>query len=235
MTFILAIEASAEACSVALACGGQRYQRSFSQAKSHSMVILPMIDALFSEAGFAPVDLNAIAYDCGPGAFTGLRIGLSFAQGLAVGWNKPLIAISSLSSLAQATFKQRSDIFTLVTLLDARMGEVYVAVYERNEYSFFASQPPFICAYQNVATQLSHYAGVRSGLVGLGVREMPDIFKAQFGFVDECMNPDADALLDLAQLAWQQGAAIPVEQAELMYLRNSVTWEKHQPRRRREV
>jgi tRNA threonylcarbamoyladenosine biosynthesis protein TsaB len=234
MSSILAIEASAEACSVALACQGRRYQRSFSQAKSHSLAILPMVDELFTDANCAPAELDAVAYDCGPGAFTGLRIGLSFAQGLALGWNKPLIAIGSLESLAQATFKLRPELTCLVTLLDARMGEVYAAVFQRDEHFFATLQSPFLCAYQNVDEQLSHFAGVNSGLVGLGVRVVSAEFRDKFGFVDEGLNPEANALLDLALVAWQQGLAIPVAQAELVYLRNSVTWEKHQPRRRRD-
>lgn len=235
MTAILAIEASAEACSVALECSGRRFHNSVSQAKSHSLVILPMIDTLLATANFPPADLDAIAYDCGPGAFTGLRIGLSFAQGLALGWNKPLIPISSLSALALAAFKQRQDIVRVVSLLDARMGEVYAAVFERDGLSMVVLKQPMLCAYHEVHEQFSQFAGIGSALVGLGVREMQNPFKNSFALVDETANPSAEAVLDLALLAWQRGAAIEVEQAELTYLRNSVTWDKHQPRRARTV
>lgn len=235
MTAILAIEASAEACSVALECNGQRFQNSVSQAKSHSLVILPMVETLFANANFRPTDLDAIAYDCGPGAFTGLRIGLSFAQGLALGWNKPLIPISSLSALALAAFYQRQDIQRVVTLLDARMGEVYAAVFERDGDAMTGLKLPILCAYQDASEHFLEFAGSGSGLVGLGVREMQDQFKASFTFVDETANPSADAVLDLALAAWQEGAAIEIEQAELTYLRNSITWDKHQPRRGRNL
>lgn len=235
MTAILAIEASAEACSVALVCNGGRFQNSVRQAKSHSLVILPMIETLFTSANFQPSDLDAIAYDCGPGAFTGLRIGLSFAQGLALGWNKPLIPISSLSALASATFNQRPDIQRVVTFLDARMGEVYAAVFERDGNAMAARKLPIMCAYEDASNQFLEFAGSSSGLVGLGAREMQDPFKASFAFVDETANPCADAVLDLALAAWQEGAAVEIEQAELTYLRNSITWDKHQPRRARNL
>ncbi|HEY6528875.1 MAG TPA: tRNA (adenosine(37)-N6)-threonylcarbamoyltransferase complex dimerization subunit type 1 TsaB [Cellvibrionaceae bacterium] len=235
MSSILAIEASAEACSVALACGGQVYSRSVSRAKSHSQVILPIVDELFTEADFIPANLDAIAYDCGPGAFTGLRIGLSFSQGLALGWNKPLLAIGSLHSLAQATFSLRPEISSVVTLLDARMGEFYAAVFERNGSDLLVLKQPFLCAYAQVEEQMGTFAGMHTALVGLGVRETSAAWQTQFAYVDECLNPDAVAMLELAQSAWQRAEAIPVEQAELLYLRNSVTWDKHKPRRNRDL
>jgi tRNA threonylcarbamoyladenosine biosynthesis protein TsaB len=235
MSSILAIEASAEACSVALACRDQVYSRSVSRAKSHSQVILPIVKELFAEADFSPANLDAIAYDYGPGAFTGLRIGLSFAQGLALGWNKPLLAIGSLHSLAQATFSLQPEISSVITLLDARMGEFYAAVFERNGSNFLVVKPPFLCSYALVEEQLGALAGMQTALVGLGVRETSVQWQAQFAYVDASLNPDAQAMLVLAQTAWQRAEAMPVEQAELVYLRNSVTWDKHTPRRNRDL
>lgn len=235
MSTILAIEASAEACSVALSHRGAVSARSINRLKSHSLVILPAVDELLTEAACSPAEIDAISYDCGPGAFTGLRIGLSFAQGLALGWNKPLLPIGSLECLAQATFALQPSLTQVVTLLDARMGEFYAAVFTRTETGFKAIKEPFLCAYQEADGQLGAYADTHSALVGLGAREVATEFSAQFAYVDASMNPDATAMLTLAEAAWQRNQAVVLEAAELVYLRNSVTWDKHQPRRNRDL
>lgn len=233
MASILAIEASAEACSVALVCHGRKFSKIISAAKSHASSVLPMVDELMAQARAEPKMLDAIAYDCGPGAFTGLRIGLSFAQGLALGWNKPLIPVCSLSSLAFTAFEQSAEIHKVVALLDARMGEVYAAVFQREGVFFSTLEVPILCAYQSVEEQFARFAGADTALVGLGVRQVPAQFSALFGCVDQHANPVAEAVLALAEQAWKKGDFTPVEQAELVYLRNSVTWDKHQLRRNR--
>lgn len=234
MRTILAIEASSEACSVALTYRGQVFARTINRLKSHSLVILPTVDELLAEAGCSPAALDAIAYDCGPGAFTGLRIGLSFAQGLALGWDKPLVPIASLACLALQVFSQHPQVNQAVVLLDARMSELYAAVYCRSTDGITPIKEAFLCPYAQADELLSGYSGAESALVGLGVRETSEALQAQFMFVDATMNPAAEALLALAELAVQQGRALPVEEAELVYVRNSVTWDKHQPRRNRD-
>ncbi|HMW49609.1 MAG TPA: tRNA (adenosine(37)-N6)-threonylcarbamoyltransferase complex dimerization subunit type 1 TsaB [Cellvibrionaceae bacterium] len=234
MLTILAIEASAEACSVALTFRGLVFARTINRLKSHSLVILPAVDELLAEANCAPSDIDAIAYDCGPGAFTGLRIGLSFAQGLAMGWRKPLVPVASLACLAHQTINLRPELNQVVALLDARMSELYAAVYRRAADGFTPIKEAFLCSYAQADELLGTYSGADCALVGLGVRETSAALKAQFVFVDATMNPEASALLVLAELAFRQGQAVPVEQAELVYVRNSVTWDKHQLRRNRD-
>lgn len=235
MRTILAIEASAEACSVALSYRGQVFARTINRLKSHSLVILPAVDELLAEAGCSPAALDAIAYDCGPGAFTGLRIGLSFAQGLALGWDKPLLPIASLACLALQAFSQHPQVNQAVALLDARMNELYAAVYRRGTDGLTPIKEAFLCPYAQADELLSGYSGAESALVGLGVRETSAQLQAQFTCVDATMNPAAGALLALAELAFEQGQALPLEQAELVYVRNSVTWDKHQLRRNRDL
>ncbi len=234
MLTILAIEASAEACSVALKCRGHVFSRTISRLKSHSLVILPAVDELLAEAGCSAAQIDAIAYDCGPGAFTGLRIGLSFAQGLAMGWNKPLVPVASLACLAHQAFNLRPQLNQAVVLLDARMNELYAAVYRHSAHEITPIKEAFLCSYGQAGELLGIYSGADCALVGLGVRETSEALQAQFAFVDGTMNPGAQALLVLAELAVQQGRALPVEEAELVYVRNSVTWDKHQPRRNRD-
>ena len=123
---LLAIETSTPACSVALCVGGQSFYCEDVSARSHSNALLPMVEALLSEACISLSDLNAIALANGPGSFTGLRIGISAAQGLAFGQDIPVIPISSLAIVAKAfeTYCERNKlnlaIDTVVSTIDAR-------------------------------------------------------------------------------------------------------------------
>jgi tRNA threonylcarbamoyladenosine biosynthesis protein TsaB len=135
--------------------------------------------------------------------------------------------------LAHAAFEQQPYLEQIVALLDARMGEVYAGVFRRQDFSVVETLSPLLCRYDDVNQQLAQYCGAKNGLVGLGVRQVPADFANTFGVVDENANPSAQALLALAQIAWRNGPVNSVEQAELVYLRNSVTWDKHQLRRNR--
>jgi len=128
---LLAIEASADACSVALLHNGMVHERNELTPRQHSQLLLPMVDELLRESSLALRDINAIAFSAGPGSFTGLRLALGAAQGLAFGASLPLIAVSSLAALAQAVIEARelkegTQVFCVV---DARMGECYVGQY----------------------------------------------------------------------------------------------------------
>src|SRR5574337_2025289 len=98
---ILAIETSSTVCSVALYWDGDIVSKQVLDPNQHAKVILPMIDELLSIAEINIKKLDAIAFGCGPGSFTGLRIAASVAQGLALAHHLPLISISSLQALAQ--------------------------------------------------------------------------------------------------------------------------------------
>ncbi len=122
---ILAIDTVTEACSAALFLDGQCLARVEQQANRHSSLILPMVESLLAEAGATLASLDAIAFDRGPGSFTGLRIGAGVAQGLAFAASLPVCAVSSLETLAAGCAHDR-----VLAAIDARMGQVYWALYE---------------------------------------------------------------------------------------------------------
>ncbi|MEW6331938.1 MAG: tRNA (adenosine(37)-N6)-threonylcarbamoyltransferase complex dimerization subunit type 1 TsaB [Pseudomonadota bacterium] len=124
---ILALDASTEACSVAIWSDGVVMDR-FEYGTQHSERILAMVDELLAESGFALVRFDAIAFGRGPGSFTGLRIGAGVAQGLAFGADIPVTPISSLAALAQGVDAPR-----VLAAFDARMNQVYSGAYVRNE------------------------------------------------------------------------------------------------------
>jgi tRNA threonylcarbamoyladenosine biosynthesis protein TsaB len=101
-------------------------ERSESAGQRHSALIIAMADSILREAGVRLADLSEIAFGAGPGSFTGLRIACGVAQGLALGADLPVRAVSSLLALAQASGKN-----AVVAVLDARMNEVYWAAWRR--------------------------------------------------------------------------------------------------------
>ena len=128
---ILALETSTELGSCALWQDGVVLERFCPVGQSHSETLLPLLGALLSEAGLSVAQLDGIAFGVGPGAFTGLRVACGIAQGLAVAHGIPLFPIVSLEAMAEALNAER-----VISLLDARMGEVYAASYERSEDGF---------------------------------------------------------------------------------------------------
>ena len=122
---LLAFDTATEACTAALWQDGQVLDR-FERPSQHSEQLLAMIDQLLAEAGVKLGQLDAIAFGCGPGSFTGLRIGAGVAQGLAFAATLPVVPVSSLAALAQSVAAER-----VLAAFDARMQQVYWGVYVR--------------------------------------------------------------------------------------------------------
>ena len=125
---IVAIETSTECCSAALLRDGAVLERSELAPRRHAALILPMIESLLDEAGVSRRGLDAVAVGRGPGAFTGVRLAISVAQGLALGLDIPVIPISSLAALAQDAPPGDASILAVI---DARMGEIYAGAFRR--------------------------------------------------------------------------------------------------------
>ena len=126
---ILAIETSTEACSVALVHGEEILARSELAPRRHGELVLPMADSLLAEAGMSRHALEGIAVGRGPGAFTGVRLAVSLAQGMAMALDLPVVTVSSLQALAMEEDAGSDDILAVI---DARMGEIYAAAYRRD-------------------------------------------------------------------------------------------------------
>jgi tRNA threonylcarbamoyladenosine biosynthesis protein TsaB len=120
---ILALDAATEACSVALLCNGDLISRAVESGKSNSPQILAMIEELLAEAQLSLGQLDGIAASIGPGAFTGVRISVAVAQGLAFGAGLCAVPVSTLEALALQVLNNLTP--RAVACLDARMGEIY--------------------------------------------------------------------------------------------------------------
>jgi tRNA threonylcarbamoyladenosine biosynthesis protein TsaB len=120
---VLALDTATEACSVALIDGSAMIGRYAEVGRGHAEEVLAMVDAVLGEADIPLHRLNGIAAGIGPGSFTGVRISVSVAQGLAFGAGLPVIPVTSLEALAGCAIGEGAG--QALACLDARMGEVY--------------------------------------------------------------------------------------------------------------
>ncbi len=128
-TTLLAVDTATEVCSVALALDDQLYECSEAVGQKHSERVLPMVQQLLQSRQRRLADCDAIAFGAGPGAFTGLRIACGIAQGLAYGAGKPVVAVGNLEALAAAAGRAHPQARRIFAAIDARMQEIYWAVY----------------------------------------------------------------------------------------------------------
>ena len=129
MGLILSIETATSACSVALHQNGILLGMfEMFQENAHGQMLMPIIDNLLTQTGIQPNELNGVAVSGGPGSYTGLRIGVSTAKGLAFGLNIPLIAVDTLDALARNAKPYIEDADVVVPMIDARRMEVYCKV-----------------------------------------------------------------------------------------------------------
>lgn len=128
---LLAIDTATESCSAALWANGKLYHRSTTQPRLHAELILPFIDELLEESNITRKDLDGLVVGQGPGAFTGVRIGVGVVQGIALALDIPVAAVSNLKTLAFTAYQRlETDVQqTVLVATDARMNEVYSAKY----------------------------------------------------------------------------------------------------------
>ena len=126
---LLALDTVTNRCSAALLYDGEILSAAKDQPSGHSQVAPGLIRELLDRAGIGINRLDGIVVDSGPGSFTGLRIGLGLAQGLAYGAGIPLAGICSLESLAFDAADEMRDEAGILALMDARMGQVYCSCY----------------------------------------------------------------------------------------------------------
>ncbi|PJK03742.1 tRNA (adenosine(37)-N6)-threonylcarbamoyltransferase complex dimerization subunit type 1 TsaB [Lysobacteraceae bacterium NML71-0210] len=216
---LLALETCTEACSVALVNEGLVHERYELAPRRHAALVLPWIDALLAENGLARSDLDAIAVGRGPGAFTGVRLGISLAQGLALALDRPLLGISTLAALALRAGAHEGD--RVLAAIDARMGEVYWCSYHMRDGEPLALGDEQVSAPQQVQLDGEGWLGVGSGFAA-EKGALPKHLYTQLAEVDALALPHAADIARLAVRAHARGEALAPEQVEPAYLRNNV-------------
>lgn len=228
---LLAFELSTEACSVALWVDGDVRERHEIAPRRHAELALPWADALLAEAGLAKSQLDAIAVGRGPGAFTGVRLGISIAQGIALALDLPALPVSTLAALAMRSLplpEHSGAGQRVLAAIDARMQEVYAAAYVFDAGDDGLLVPRALDAERVQPPDAVTLPDDGDGWLGVGTG-----FAAQAGALHERLGArlhavDAEALPhagDVARLAhgaWRRGDAVAPDLLEPAYLRNNV-------------
>lgn len=229
---LLAFETSTEACSVALWLDGEVLARHALAPRQHAELALPWADALLAEAGVAKSQLDAIAVGRGPGAFTGVRLGVALAQGVALALERPVVPISTLAALAMranvlAEAESDADAeapIEALAAIDARMNELYVARFALCDGDAVALGEEALAVPGTVTLPAAH--GVRRYGVGTGFAALGGALRTRFmdylHAVDAEALPHAGDVARLAVRAYARGEAVAPERVEPAYLRNHV-------------
>ncbi|WP_348944531.1 tRNA (adenosine(37)-N6)-threonylcarbamoyltransferase complex dimerization subunit type 1 TsaB [Chitinibacter sp. FCG-7] len=223
----LAIDTSSEQLSLALCTGHSAdsiVAREWPVGQKHAELTLPYLRALLSEHQLTMSDIAGIAYPSGPGSFTGLRIGCGITQGLAYAQNIPVVGISTLEALAEASGAIRAYV-----CIDARMNQVYCAAFERESGSAWKTiHEARVCNPEDVPLP----AGNDWFGIGTGFKAYTDALQtrlgAQLSQIDAERQPHAREMLQLALPRFAAGQGLPAEEANLVYLRDKVALKTHE-------
>lgn len=214
---ILAFDTATEYCSAALWLDGNCLERSVLAGQSHSQLLLPQCQSLLAEGGVDLVALDGIAFGMGPGSFTGLRIACAVAQGLAYAADLPVIGINSLQAMAADSGGDKA-----LVCLDARMGEVYHAVYARENEDWVELRPAAVCKPAEVPSlDGDGWTGCGSGFATYAEVLLPR-FGAALNAGAEIRSPSARRIAMLAVGQFAQGKGYAAELAAPLYVRNKV-------------
>jgi tRNA threonylcarbamoyladenosine biosynthesis protein TsaB len=220
---LLAVETATEACSAALYLDGEVLERYQVSQRDHAQLILPMIDGLMSEAGLTLSALDGLAFGRGPGSFTGVRIATGVIHGIALGGDLPVVPVSTLAAVAQEFFDRNTDgCDTVFTAMDARMGEIYFAVYRQRESGVaeLLGEEKVTPASEIVFPDLTG-AGIGTGW-GVYREALLQRLAGRVGLIETDNLPRAGAIARLGAHGFALGLAVDVEDAQPVYLRNKV-------------
>ena len=149
---VLALETSARAVSAAVTEDGRVLCSGYQDTGlTHSRTLMPMVEAMLKNAGVAARDCDAVAVAAGPGSFTGIRIGVSAAKGLAFGLEKPCAAVSTLEAMAQNVAHMEA---LAVCAMDARRGQIYNALFTARDGRLTRRTPDRAIALPDLAEEL---------------------------------------------------------------------------------
>jgi tRNA threonylcarbamoyladenosine biosynthesis protein TsaB len=217
---VLAVDTATEASSVALLSGEELISRHAEGGLSHAQQILGMVEAVLAEAQVSLSMLDGIAASVGPGSFTGVRISVAVAQGLAFGAGLRVAAVSTLEALAFQAM--RSGAAHALACLDARMGEVYWGCFTADlARGVAASCPASVGPPESVALPLpGPHRGIGRGFTAYPVlAALPGL---ELDPDDRRALPDAREFARLGALRLQLGEGVDPADISPLYLRDKV-------------
>ena len=225
---VLAIDTATEACSAALMINGDIIERFKIAPREHGELILLMIDELLLQAGITLQQLDGLAFGCGPGSFTGVRMATGVVQGLAFSSDLPVAPVSTLKALAQQAINLSTEGHRVYAALDARMGEVYWC-----EYKVINGELSPCSAEQVIAANKIKVAGGQKA-IGIGHGwdtyrdELTDVVKATELTILPSALPRAREIVQLGAEMLKSKQTVAAENAMPVYLRDNVAKKKAQ-------
>lgn len=214
---ILALETSCERGSVALFWGGRLWEITLDGHANHSERILSVIANLLQDTGLSFSQLDAIAFGAGPGAFTGVRLACGVAQGISLARGTPLVAVGSLDALALD-----APDGAVLTLTDARMGEVYCAAYQVRAGRIEQTRAPACLPPENLFCPPGDAWWAIGSALGAYASRLPAQLLGHLAGQSPEAVPRAQRIAQLAIHALERGEAVDATRAAPLYVRDKV-------------
>jgi len=221
---LLGIEMSSSVGSIALRCGDEIRAREIATPREQTELLLPLVHELLAEAEVGLGALDGITFGRGPGSFTGLRVAAAAAQGLALASGVPLLPVSSLLCLAQTAWR-REGVARAVVCVDARMGEVYWAVFAVTGGAMRAEGDERLGA----PADLTFPAAGPCAAVGDGFASYRDTLAACLAAAHSTwpdLKPAAEDLFPRAAADLLAGRSVTPAEALPVYLREHTAWRR---------
>ena len=213
---ILSIDACTENISIALIIKELVAEKSFPSGKDYSENILPQIKKLLSENDLKINDIDAVAFGAGPGSFTGIRIACGVAYGIAYANNIPIIGINNLEALAFLSVNENT-----ISCIDARMGQVYIGIYQNKNKTITSLIEPALCD----PTNLPKLPNIDKAMViGSGLNNYKEEFELQYNDIElnyynhKCILAGPIGILSRNQF----DKKFHLKNADPIYIRNKV-------------
>jgi len=207
---VLGFDTAMAACSAAIWCDGNiAAYRLVPQPRGHAETIMPMIADICLEAGIAVSELDRIGVTIGPGTFTGQRVGLAAARAMVLGTKVGIVGVTTLRALAAGVQPDSAPL--IASLIDARRGEVYAQVFDRQ---LSPVMPPQVLTPERAARALTACAegGNDLVLVGTGALLVADVMEPRGFTVTKSQaspQPDARHVAALAAAADTPDGIVP--------------------------
>ncbi|GAB3004682.1 tRNA (adenosine(37)-N6)-threonylcarbamoyltransferase complex dimerization subunit type 1 TsaB [Psychrosphaera aestuarii] len=222
---LLALDAATEACSVAIKLDERIFSYFEVCPQQHSQKLLPGVETLLKESKLSLEQFDGILYGCGPGSFTGVRIGVSITQGLAFGADLPVLGVSNLALMAQQAIEEHGA-EQVIAAIDARMSEVYFAIYNNIDGVAVATLADMVCKPESI--DLSDFKLSDNAIaVGTGWGTYQEILSSKVKCeISNITLPDVKFGFTLVEDKFKNGEGLPAELAQPNYVRDEVTWKK---------
>lgn len=229
----LALETSGMVSSVAACNHGRQAAVSLPATQGSSRTVFHAVREVLAQLRLTPADLDCIAFGCGPGSFTGVRVATSAAQGLAYSIDCPVISVSSLAAVAANAFAVHGA-QRVAVCVDARMGEVYTGLYKVTaagcvealaEDGLAAPEAWTLPGLQSPAASDASEAPpwFAAGNGWLAYPALLERNHAALSATDSALSASAGAVLAIAAVDWRVGKGVPAAEALPHYIRDKVT------------